>query len=129
MFTFQECAFHRESEGASHRFQYNPRIVRATVATAGFHLFVSLTDVQGSQTPQLNTSCTLGREQTTFMAGIACPASLLGAICLREPPQLQGTPQTFPVQMHIHCSPAEIPPGSLALPGSGAEKHIYAHQP
>lgn len=55
-------------EGAAHRFSYNPRIVRATVATAGFHLFASLTDVQGSRTPQLNTSCTLVREQSTFIA-------------------------------------------------------------
>lgn len=61
------------------------------MATAGFHLFVSLTAVQGSQTPQLNTSCTLGREQTTFIAGIACPVSLLGAICLREPPRAQSS--------------------------------------
>lgn len=99
------------------------------MATAGFHLFASLTDVQGSRTPQLNTSCTWVREHICCQAaGIACPVRLLvGAICLREAPRHpEHFPKAFPsVQMHMHWSPAEIPPWSLAPPGSGAEKHIY----
>lgn len=103
------------------------------MATAGLHLFASLTDVQGSRTPELNTSCTWVREHIYCQAaGIACPVRLLvGAICLREPPRHpEHSPKAFlSVQMYMHCSPAEIPPWSLAPPDSGAEKHIYPCQP
>lgn len=84
------------------------------MATAGFHLFASLPDVQGSRSPQLNTSCTLVREQPTFAARLQELSA--GEICSENHLNIQSTSPNPP---SVPCTAHD----------SGAEEHIYPCQP